>query len=336
MVAQDGSFAGVAVGFYDLGYIAETYKHLPLGRGGTLTLFNSDGSMLVREPAVPDAIGRSFRGKSIFDRMNVGSNGTFEGRSMLDGQSRLYAYQRVGSWPLIQSVAAATDAVYADWRIKAIALGAVLSTLCSGLLVLLFVLKRELLQRVAAETALDRLASTDHLTGLLNRRKFFELAESRCAEAVRRGTGVALLMIDADHFKSYNDRYGHVAGDAVLGAIGGCIRSELRASEDLAARFGGEEFIVLLPGLERAGAFIIAEAIRVAVARLATPHERADAGAVTVSTGLAVVEPGAPVVLDALVEAADGELYRSKRDGRNRSSGGERPVARVPPGLLSA
>lgn len=340
ITAADGTFAGVAVGFIDLGYIAETYKRLPLGRGGTLSLFNIDGTMLVREPEIPDAIGQSFLGKPTFDRLTVGSEGTFDGQSALDGQSRLYAYRRVGTLPLIQAVAAGTDAIYANWRAKALTLGAALAMLCSGILVLLFVLKHELSQRAAAEAALDLLASTDHLTGLLNRRKFFELAEARCADAARRGVGVALLMIDADHFKSYNDCYGHVAGDSVLAAIGRCIAGELRSVDDLAARFGGEEFIVLLPGLERAGAFVIAEAMRAGVARLATPHERASAGIVTVSTGLAVLEPGAPIVLDALVEAADAELYRSKRDGRNRSSGGERLAARVPldgpPGLLSA
>ena len=272
MTAGDGTFAGVAVGFIDLGYIAETYKRLPLGPGGTLTLFNTDGTLLVREPEVPQAVGRSFKGQKVFDTINGAASGTFEGLSTIDGNSRLFAYQHVGTLPLIQSVAAGTDAVYANWRVKAMALGGVLAVLCSGILVLLFVLKRELLQRAAAEAALDRLASTDHLTGLLNRRKFFELAELRCADAARRGVGVALLMIDADHFKSYNDRYGHVAGDAVLGAIGRCIRDELRAADDLAARFGGEEFIVLLPGLARAGAFVTAEAIRAAVGAARHPR----------------------------------------------------------------
>ncbi len=329
ITAEDGSFAGVAVGFLDLGYLAEMYKRLPLGPDGVLTLFKSDGTMLVREPDVPHSIGRSFIGQRVFDAMNAAESGAFEGVSTLDGHSRLYAYHRVGTLPLVQAVAAGTDHVYARWRAKASALGAVLAILCSGILLLLYILRRELLHRVAAERALDRLASTDHLTGLLNRRRFFELAQDRSQEALRQGLPVSLLMIDADHFKSYNDRYGHLAGDAVLSAIGRCIRSELGGTSDLAARFGGEEFIVLLPGLDRPGAFVTAEAIRTAVARLAIPHERATAGIVTVSTGLASVEASEPLALDALVEAADRELYRSKRDGRNRSSGEGRALARL-------
>lgn len=340
LVTRDGTFDGVAVGLFDLDVMAEAYERLLLGRGGSLTLLNSDGDLVVSEPDVPDAIGRSFLGQATFDRMKVGPSGTFTGRSTLDGQSQLYAYQRIGSWPLIQSVAADTDAVYANWRAKAIALGAVLSLVCSGLLMLLAMLKRELAQRVAAETALDDLASKDHLTGLLNRRRFFELAEARCAEAAHQGLGLSLLMIDADHFKSYNDRYGHVAGDQVLAALGRCISGVARRSCDLAARYGGEEFIVLLPGTGEATAFASAEKIRTAVARLATPHDRTPEGIVTVSTGVACIEAGSSLPFGKLVEAADAELYRAKREGRNRSSnnyGSPAPGAfSATPGVLSA
>ena len=206
---------------------------------------------------------------------------------MLDGQPRLYAFRRVGTLPLIQAVGASTDAVYAGWRTKSTLLGTVLAVLCSGILALLFVLKSELHQRAAAERALDVLASTDPLTGLANRRRFFEKAELRCAEAARDGHALSVVMIDADHFKRYNDRYGHGAGDRVLVAIARAIAGEMRAESDVAARYGGEEFIVLLPGLGRAQAPVVADAIRSAVARMAEPHERATAGIVTVRTGLA-------------------------------------------------
>ncbi len=330
ITAQDGSFGGVSVGFLNLADLSETYRRLPLGPGGALLLFNVDGTLLMREPVVRGLVGRTFKGSAVFDRMAGTDGGSFEAASSLDARRRLFAYRRVGSLPLIQGVAATTDEVYAGWRMKAAVLAVVMAILCSGILALLVGLKRELQQRVAAERALDVLASTDPLTGLANRRKFFERAEVCCAEAVRDGRALSVLMIDADHFKSFNDRYGHAAGDRVLVAIGRAIADGTRVDIDLAARYGGEEFIVLLPGLDRVQAFAVAETVRAAVARLAEPHERAPAGFVTVSIGVASAEAGRTPDLRALVEAADGELYRSKRDGRNRSSGGERLAARQP------
>ncbi len=333
----DGGFAGIAVGFLNLDYLRETYKRLRLGDDSTLSLIGTDGVLLVREPQDEAAVGRSFRGRPAFNGLKDGTSGTFEALATLDGRSRLFAYHRVGDLPLIQVVAATTESVYAGWRAKATVLGAVLAALCAGTLGLLVVLKRELVQRVAAEGALEALASTDHLTGLLNRRKFFALADERRADAALGGLALTVLMIDVDHFKAYNDRYGHMAGDGVLRGISRCISGELRGATDLAARFGGEEFIVLLPGLDLHGGLVTAEAIRAAVARLAVPHDRATAGLVTVSAGVASVEAGEAPELRALVEAADAELYRSKREGRNRSSAaGERRARPVLPEAVSA
>ena len=335
--SADGGFAGVAVGFLKLDHLSETYKRLRLGDHSTLSLIGTDGVLLVREPQDEASVGRSFRGRPVFESMKEGTSGTFEATATLDGRRRLFAYHRIGELPLIQSVSVTTESVYAGWRTKATALGAVLAVLCAGTLALLLVLKRELVQRVAAEVALEALASTDHLTGLLSRRKFFALADERRAEAALHGLALTVVMIDVDHFKAYNDRYGHVAGDGVLRAIGRCIAGELRASTDLAARFGGEEFILLLPGLDRHGGFVAAEAIRAAVARLAAPHDRATAGVVTVSAGVASAEAGEAPELRALVEAADAELYRSKREGRNRSNAaGERRLRPTPPDSASA
>ena len=330
MTDTAGRFAGVGVGFLNLDYLAEVYGRLPLGEGGSLSLFNTDGTLLVRQPMGAGAVGRSLRGRSMFDSLSASDHGAFEGTSQIHGTQRLFAFHRVGSLPLIQVVATSTQAVYAEWRAKALMLGGVMVLLCTGTLALLFLLKRELAQRVAAETALHRWATRDDLTGLLNRRLFFELANERIAAAIRGASGVSLLMIDADHFKSYNDRYGHPAGDAVLAAIARCIEAEMRRATDLAARFGGEEFIALLPATGRAQAFVIAEAIRTAVARLSIPHDRATAGIVTVSVGFATAEPKTPVALSRLVEVADAELYKSKRSGRNRSTGADGPAGMRP------
>ena len=319
---REGRFGGVAVGILNLGYLNAVYKRLDVGPGGSLFLFNADGTMLAREPQSGNAVGRSFAGSPAFEGTQNARSGAFEAVSTLDGQARLYSFHRVGDLPLIQNVAVSTEVVFSAWWRKALVLGGILVVLCVGTLAMFFTLKHELVQRVAAQKALSDLASKDDLTGLLNRRRFFEIAEARFADP--QASAVSVLMIDADHFKSYNDRYGHVAGDAVLAALGRCISGEVRGGTDLAARFGGEEFIVLLAGASREHAFLVAEAIRAAVERLSTSHERSLAGIVTVSIGVASGRTGAWGGLSALVEAADAELYRSKRAGRNRSSATDR------------
>ena len=319
----DGRFAGVAVGILHLNYLSETYRRLHVGEDGTLTLFNTDGTLLVREPVDRRAVGQSFLGQKTFLSFGTGVTGSFEGVSAIDGKSRLYTFHRVGPLPLLQVVAVSMATVYAEWWFRAASIGGVLLALCCGIMALLLVVRQELAQRIRAEKDLSDLATRDSLTGLLNRRGFFDLAETALAEARLRNESVAVLMIDADHFKRYNDHYGHAAGDIVLSAIGQCISGELRPMIDVAARFGGEEFIVFLPGSDHGRAGRVAEAIRKAVAGFETPHERSSAGFVTVSVGLASSRAAAIAKLGTLVEAADGELYRAKRSGRNRSSGGE-------------
>ena len=323
ITGRDGRFAGVAVGILHLNYLSEVYRRLPIGQDGAMTLFNTDGTLLVREPADEEAVGRSFARQKSFRSLEADISGSLEGISAIDGKSRLYSFHRVGPLPLLQVVAVSMRTVYAEWRFRAVVIGGVLLALCSGILALLFVLRQELAQRIRVEKELSTLATQDSLTGLLNRRGFFDLAETALVEARLRNESVAMLMIDADHFKRYNDHYGHAAGDIVLSAIGQCILGELRPTDDLAARFGGEEFIVFLPGSDQGQAGRVAEAIRAAVAGLETPHERASAGLVTVSIGVASSRATTVAKLGSLVEAADGALYRAKRGGRNRSSGGE-------------
>ena len=123
-------------------------------------------------------------------------------------------------------------------------------------------LAREIGRRADAEDRLEEMATTDSLTGLKNRRKFDSEIDMEWRRAARNGTPVAVLMIDADHFKAYNDTYGHQAGDQVLVGIAICISDAVRRSGDCPARYGGEEFAVLLPGLSAIEAFTIAETIR--------------------------------------------------------------------------
>ena len=147
-------------------------------------------------------------------------------------------------------------------------------------------LAREIGRRAKAEDKLEELATTDALTGLRNRRKFDADIDAEWRRAARQNTPLALLMIDADHFKSYNDTYGHQAGDQVLVGIAICISDLVRRAGDCAARYGGEEFAVLLPGLSPAEALEVAETIRLKV-----EHWSEDPQVTTVSVGVASMTP---------------------------------------------
>ncbi|MFI5845269.1 diguanylate cyclase [Catenuloplanes sp. NPDC051500] len=169
----------------------------------------------------------------------------------------------------------------------------------------------------AANEQLETLAVTDPLTGLANRRRLTEVLEEAWRRAVRPRLPLALALADIDHFKLYNDFYGHPAGDECLRQVS---RTLLRAvrDTDTVARFGGEEFVAVLPGADLDTAVVVAERMRAAVAALAHRHELADAGIVTVSIGVAAIIPDRTGLHETLIKMADEALYSAKRAGRNR------------------
>lgn len=170
------------------------------------------------------------------------------------------------------------------------------------------------LRRESAEAA----ASRDALTGLANRRRLDETVAALWANADEATSPLAAIMIDIDRFKSFNDRYGHVTGDTCLKRIAGAIASELRNEQDLAVRLGGEEFLMLLPGVDLAGATRIAERVRGHIEKLAIPHEgEGSFGIVTASLG-AMASPIERHQFAELLAAADMALYAAKRNGRNQ------------------
>jgi diguanylate cyclase (GGDEF)-like protein len=166
---------------------------------------------------------------------------------------------------------------------------------------------------------LERIAREDGLTGIANHRRFAEFADQCRRLAIRQQKPVGLLMVDVDHFKAFNDIYGHQAGDQCLRQVAGELEKVARRPCDLAARYGGEEFAVLLYGASREDALELAEAARRGVERLQIPHSGSvDWGVVTVSIGVAVVAPQADTEGTLLIDLADQALYRAKRSGRNR------------------
>lgn len=158
---------------------------------------------------------------------------------------------------------------------------------------------------------IEKLARTDPLTGLANRRHFDELFERERGRASRLHNPICAITVDLDHFKRVNDSYGHNAGDQVLKAVADCFRRHLRPY-DVVARFGGEEFVILVPGATIEQAVQIAERLRLAIRAIVLP----ELPPVSASFGVAAFAPGEPS--EALLERADAALYRAKHGGRDR------------------
>lgn len=180
-------------------------------------------------------------------------------------------------------------------------------------------LEHESAERERLNRQLERLAHSDGLTQLANRRHFDETLAREWDRLRREGRPLAVLFIDVDFFKPYNDTYGHAAGDDCLAALGGVLQQAARRPGDLAARYGGEEFVIILPGTDVAGAREVAERVLADVDALGIPHAGSQvSGNVTVSIGLAVRIPGPSDSAEELLEAADRAVYTAKRTGRHR------------------
>jgi diguanylate cyclase (GGDEF)-like protein len=168
-----------------------------------------------------------------------------------------------------------------------------------------------------ANNKLEALSYADGLTGIANRRNFDRTLAQEWNRGQRAGAPLALLMLDVDHFKHFNDRYGHLAGDGCLRAIAQAMLQAGRRAGDLLARYGGEEFVVLLPDTNAHDALETARHIQKEVWTLALPHADTSPGIVTISLGAASLVPSRQHIPEELVRQADSALYRAKQSGRN-------------------
>lgn len=171
-----------------------------------------------------------------------------------------------------------------------------------------------------ANRRLEQVSQLDGLTGLANRRHFDQFMAHQIADARRRGEPFSLMLCDVDFFKSYNDQYGHLAGDECLRRIARVLDGCCRRGTDLAARYGGEEFALVLPGTVAAGAEIVAQRARQDLAALSIPHSASQPfGVVTLSAGIGVFALESDQVPESLIARADEALYRAKETGRDRA-----------------
>ena len=310
---SEGGFMGVVAGSIRFSYFHELFDRLTLDPADTITVLRQDRTIIMRRPFDLDIIGRNLNQKADWSSQNLRVGGSYSGQGPVDATPRLYA-RSGGNNPLFVVAGKPLSAVFALWQTEAIRIGAVVAALILFMLASTLVLAREIRRRAEAEYKLEEMATTDALTGLRNRRKFDHVIDIEWRRAMRQSTPVALLMIDADHFKAYNDTFGHQAGDQVLVGIAICISDSVSRAGDCAARYGGEEFAVLLPGTSASDAFKVAEKIRDKVQGWSDDEVTS-----TVSCGVASLIPVAGMDWSVLVSAADKALYAAKAGGRNQS-----------------
>lgn len=330
----DGSFAGVVLVTLKVNFFEKIYDELDVGRTGTVLLALDDGTVVYRRPFDEKIIGTNLSQGVVFKAIRNKSSGADFLVATVDKIERLYSYRRVDRFAFVIAVGQTKDELLSDWRRSSLLIGSV--TLLIAALFTLFA--RKLVRQITIRDRLDQtlraysedlqrdnlglheLAHTDKLTQIANRRRFDEMLDHEWRRAQRGKTPLALILIDIDFFKKYNDHYGHPAGDACLHSVGSILAAKLNRNGDLPARYGGEEFAIILPHTDLDGALAVAERIRSEIEGLRIPHAQSPFETVTASLGVAALEPDgiAMVTASGLIARADTQLYQAKHTGRNR------------------
>ncbi len=181
-------------------------------------------------------------------------------------------------------------------------------------------LSYDITQTKHLQTELERLSTIDPLTNTNNRRVFEQALDREWKRMIRLKSSISLIMLDVDHFKAYNDAYGHPKGDHCLKLVAEHLITVVRRDTDVVARYGGEEFVVILPNTDRDHAFLLAEKIRSSIDNAQIDHKGSSKGNVTASLGVATVTCPTQLSIDSFIEMADQALYKSKQNGRNMVS----------------
>jgi diguanylate cyclase (GGDEF)-like protein len=308
----DGSFAGVVVASISLDFFQKLFESILVNSGGHISLVADNGMLLVRSPAAPRGGGPQIGETDVErDALSDAAPDALDYLSPSDHVRRVGSYSRVPHYPLLALVTQDDREILRAWRAQARTHAIVVV----GVLIAIAVLG---LRVHRANRATKMQAFVDNLTGLANRRYLNQAMKLEFRRAARAGHPISFVMIDLDLFKSFNDRYGHPAGDDCLRAVSKAIQGVLRRPGDVAARYGGEEIALLLPGTDLVGAVRMAEDARQAVTSLGLRHEGSPYGIVTLSAGVGSYQHvREPATWPSLIKAADEALYAAKAEGRN-------------------
>lgn len=318
----------VTLSVKDLLSVLERFQ---IGRQGSIAVFGTD-QLLVRRPFREADMGRRNTDSPLQRRFQSSRSGTIEGRSAIDGVTRIISFESLLNYSLRVTVAVGKDETLKEWKFASIYQTIWVVLLCLLVSVSGRYLIRSMRRRLVVEShlrsardalaqaneRLEHLAQEDGLTGLANRRYFDSRLLLAFAQAQASQTALAIVMVDVDEFKKYNDLYGHLEGDECLRRVARTLRATVRRSE-LVARYGGEEMVLLLPATDAEGALEVAQRARLAVIDLQIPHAASALGQVSVSLGVAAEIPSPCSTPFELLKAADEALYLAKQEGRNTS-----------------
>lgn len=330
----EGAFKGIALATIRLSQFRQFHRDFELGKDGTIMVALDSGALLMTRSEREGAIGKDMRASPPFAlwRANRTAGAAIQPTHPGANDETLYSYRHVGTYPVLVAVTRSSAEILSSWWDSAY-----LSTAGVSLLLLIQLwlgirlygqialrdrleTERRTLQKmlVKKSRSLRRQALKDGLTGIANRRQFDTRLVREFNRAADAGTPLALVILDVDFFKKYNDQYGHPAGDECLKFVANCVNGGRRRSDDLAARLGGEEFAILLPNTGLRGAIAVAEAIRKSVAAHKLTHVPGQPHSVTISCGVHSLVPGEGMSAGELIAAADKALYLAKSSGRNR------------------
>lgn len=332
LLNADGSLKAIVLCSMRADYFGEFYRTLGASKSARVMLISDTGSVLVGSPGNIDLARRDLSMGQNFARFKDANEGTFRtSASLVDGTARIASYAHVPNYPLVVTVGLLEDEVLLPWRERRLQTIIVGAASILVMLALIGLLWRQLTELIAAQATLqdqndtlrklneelEQQAIADALTGLHNRRYFNGVFQREIMRARRTGTLLAFCIGDMDHFKKFNDRYGHPKGDLALQRVAQILRESLQRATDYAFRLGGEEFALLYSVQSAEEAWQIVEVTRHRIEQLDLAHEENEGGVATMSFGLVCVLPGAEIESETLYSLADSALYKAKAAGRN-------------------